>query len=73
MLHVCDNPSRKLHGHGDARLAPALTALSQAWDHPHLTASCWLAGNLLAAVGSGGEVYVFQVGTRGRRAWARPW
>eukprot|EP00198_Chlamydomonas_reinhardtii_P006316 XP_001695652.1 flagellar/basal body protein [Chlamydomonas reinhardtii] len=31
-----------------------------AWEAAHLTSMCWLAGNLMALVGSGGEVYVFQ-------------
>ncbi|KAG2439922.1 hypothetical protein HXX76_004041 [Chlamydomonas incerta] len=35
-------------------------AAPPAWEAPHLTAMCWLAGNLVALVGSGGEVYVFQ-------------
>lgn len=36
-------------------------SLPQAWEAAHLTSMCWLAGNLMALVGSGGEVYVFQV------------
>ncbi|KXZ44685.1 hypothetical protein GPECTOR_63g14 [Gonium pectorale] len=34
-----------------------------AWDTPHLTAMCWLPGNMLAAVGTGGQVHVVQEAT----------
>ncbi|GFR41958.1 hypothetical protein Agub_g2755, partial [Astrephomene gubernaculifera] len=40
-----------------------LTAAPPACDAPCLSAMCWLAGNMLAVVGTGGEVQVFQEAT----------